>query len=111
MTDVGKRNLIKLMESRFADFPEAIRYVSELIQKEALFDEKPKGGWKLHKRGDFIDIICPCCHYLRVPSYSYGCSVEDTLNHLKTVDTQIPAKYCEHCGAYLMEEEPAEEDL
>lgn len=110
MTDVGKRNIIKLMESRFTDFPEAIRYVSELIQKEALFNEKPRGGWKLHKRGDFIDIICPFCHHLRIISYGYNCSVDEALNHLNTEEDRVLPIYCERCGAYLKDEEPKEEE-
>lgn len=72
-------------------FSEVVAY--ECGQKSA---ERPKGAWKLSKRGNFIDIVCPYCNNIRFPQYAYGFSIEEVKEHLKS--EKLP-DYCESCGA------------
>lgn len=74
-------------------FREVVAY--ECGQKSV---ERPKGEWRLVKRSNYIDIVCPCCNNIRFPQYACGFSIEKVKEHLKSV---ILPDYCESCGAYM----------
>jgi len=73
-----------------------IEDVRDLI---GLLEKRPKGEWKLIERKPFIDIACSNCGKVRFKDYAYNCTIEKTLNHLKTVDKDILPIFCENCGA------------
>ena len=94
-------NGILFVRTRHYDDVKAV-IVRHQEKRKRYFIENKTAHWKLVQRNQFIDIACSHCENVRFKEYAYNCTIEQTLNHLKTVDKDILPSYCEHCGARIL---------
>ena len=92
---------ILFVRTRHYDDVKAVIVCHQEKRKRVFFENMP-AHWELVQRKQFIDIACSHCKNVRFKEYAYNCTINQTLNHLKTIDKDILPSYCEHCGAHML---------